>query len=188
MRRALYILAELDDGDVRWLVENGTRQAVDNGETLIAEGSDVDTLYIVTNGEVGVYVAEGKRVAKMGTGDVVGEMSLVSRQAPSASVRGLDNAEVLAVPQQLIRDRLEDDTAFAARFYKALAIFLSDRVREHVLRLGYGDTRADQAAFINENEIDEAILDNIHIAGDRMRRLLAMLDGKKPRQRRKAKA
>ena len=178
MRRALYILAELDDSDGRWFVDNGTHRAVRNGETMITEGVEVDTLYIVTNGEVGVYVAGNKQVAKMGTGDVVGEMSLVSRQAPSASVKGLEDAEVLAIPQKLIRERLESDTAFAARFYKALAVFLSDRVREHVLRLGYGDTRAEQAAFVNENELDEAILDNVHIAGDRMRRLLALLSGR----------
>jgi CRP-like cAMP-binding protein len=177
MRKALYILADLDDTDVRWLVENGRRRFVSGGETIIAEGEPIDTLYIVVAGELAVTTRAGMLVAKLATGDIVGEMSLIEKRPPAASVTALGEAEVLCVPQAAIRARIQTETAFAARFYRALAVFLSDRLRTAVSRLGYSNGERDVASEA-ENELDEGVLDTLHVAGDRMRRMLALLDGR----------
>ena len=89
-------------------------------------------------------------------------MSFVETRLPSASVAAIEAGRVLAVPRGTILAAFADDTAFAARFYKALAIFLSDRLR------GTG----------NDGELDEGILDTIHQAGDRFVRLLGLLEGR----------
>ena len=60
----------------------------------------------------------------------------------------------------------EKDTGFAARFYHALAIFLSDRLRS---------ATAEGAA---DDELDEGLLDTLHQAGDRFVRLLNLLGGR----------
>lgn len=177
MRKALYILADLDDTDVRWLVENGRRRFASGGETVIAEGQPIDTLYIVVAGELAVTTRAGLRVAKLATGDIVGEMSLIEKRAPAVSVSALGEAELLCVSQAAIRAHIQIDTAFAARFYRALAVFLSDRLRTTVSRLGYGNAERD-AATDADNELDEGVLDTLHVAGDRMRRMLALLDGR----------
>jgi len=181
MRKALYILGDLNDADVAWLVEAGERLTLPAGSLVIRSGEPVDSLYIVTDGALEVLLPGGRRIAELGPGDILGEMSLIEKRPPTASVRALEETRVLAVPQARLRDQLDRDQGFAARFYRAIAVFLSDRLRSTVGQLGYGTaTPADaEEAFALENELDEGLLDNLHVAGDRMLRLIALLDGRR---------
>jgi CRP-like cAMP-binding protein len=81
-------------------------------------------------------------------------------------VTALEDSRVLAVRRDIILEAFERDAGFAARFYRALAVFLSDRLRSATAHDGAGD------------ELDEGILDTLHQAGDRFVRLVAMLDGR----------
>ena len=166
MRKALYILGELDDGDIGWLARNGRTRTLAAGEQLIAAGREVRELYFVTEGQLSVATPGGVRLATMAVGDVVGEMSFVEKRLPGASVTALDPVEVLAVPREALLVAFETDTGFAARFYRALAIFLSDRLRS---------ATAEGAA---DDELDEGLLDTLHQAGDRFVRLLNLLGGR----------
>ena len=180
MRKALYILADLDDRDLTWLRDTGAQRRIKPGEVIIREGEPVTSLFIVIEGNLEVIVENGKRIAELSVGDIVGEMSLIEKRPPSASVRAIDAARLLAVPQEQVRARLSTDPAFAARFYRALAVFLSDRLRSTVATLGYGKARQNESAqqsLERNNELDEGLLDTLHVAGDRMRRLLALLEG-----------
>lgn len=180
MRKALYILADLDDRDLSWLRDTGAVQSIMPGEVIIREGEPVTSLFIVIEGSLEVVIENGKRIAELSVGDIVGEMSLIEKRPPSASVRALTAARLLAVPQESVRSRLNSDASFAARFYRALAVFLSDRLRSTVATLGYGAARHNESArqtLERDNELDEGLLDTLHVAGDRMRRLLAMLEG-----------
>jgi CRP-like cAMP-binding protein len=177
MRKALYILADLDDRDLLWLVEHGSYHRFPAGTRLIEAGSRVDNLYIVIDGELDVILPPAKTIGEMGPGDIIGEISLIEKRPPAVSVATASDCKLLAVPQQSIRDRLRQDTAFAARFYHALAVFLADRLRTRVATLGYGDDGKDtQAAYEQINELDETLLDNLHVAGDRMHRLIRLLE------------
>ncbi len=179
MRRALYILAELDDRDLTWLRDAGQVRRLPAGEVIISEGLKIEALYIVIDGKLEVCVANGTRIAELAAGDIVGEMSFIERRPPSASVRALTEAKLLAVPQSSVQARLSADAEFAARFYRAIAVFLSDRLRTTVATLGYGapENEQPQEKLLRENELDEGLLDSLHVAGNRMRRLIAMLDG-----------
>ena len=73
--------------------------------------------------------------------------------------------EVLAVPRKALLAAFERDTGFAARFYRAMAIFLSDRLRS---------ATTDGP----DDELDEGLLDTVHQAGDRFVRLLSLLSGR----------
>ena len=125
---------------------------------LITEGVPVDTLYIVLDGELDVVVGtQQRKVAHLLPGEMVGEMSFIDARPPSATVRAASNAVVCAVSTAKLKDALARDTAFAARFYKALATFLSDRVR-----LATTGTSAK-----DKDELDDNVLDNVDRAGAR---------------------
>ncbi len=181
MRKALYILGDLNDQDITWLVEAGERRNLPRGTVIIREGEPVDSLYVVTDGSLEVLLGQNSRIAELGPGDILGEMSLIEKRPPTASVRALSDCRVLAVPQDRLRDELERNQGFAARFYRAIAVFLSDRLRSTVGQLGYGSAKPQdpEEAFALENELDDGLLDNLHVAGDRMLRLIAMLDGRR---------
>jgi CRP/FNR family transcriptional regulator, cyclic AMP receptor protein len=80
---------------------------------------------------------EGQEVARLGAGEVIGEIGFVDSAPPSATVTAAGSAAVLALSNTLLQQHLTSDAAFAARFYRALAIFLADRLRATTRRLGY---------------------------------------------------
>jgi CRP/FNR family transcriptional regulator, cyclic AMP receptor protein len=168
MRKALLFLGILDDGDISWIISEGTKQEIQAGKTLIEEGHPIDSLYIVLDGGLAVSTAAtgSKVLARLMCGEVVGEMSFVDSRPPSASVRAVEPSVVLRVPKEFLARRLETDNAFAARFYRALAVFLSDRLRSTVGLLGYGGQHAlDDREYADE--IDPDTLDKISLAGAR---------------------
>lgn len=165
MKKALYILADLDDRDILWLSSAGRMRDLAPGETLIEAGRPVDELYFVTEGSLGVSAA-GHQVATLTAGDVIGEMSFVEKRPPSASVAALERARVLGITRDTILAAFEADQGFAARFYRALAVFLSDRLRTA--------TSGGQ----DDGELDEGLLDTLSQAGDRFVRLVGLLEGR----------
>ncbi len=69
-------------------------------KTLIRQDDESDELFIVVSGALGVYIRteSGERfVGRIGPGEVVGEMGLISGEPRSATVRCLRDAEVLAI-------------------------------------------------------------------------------------------
>lgn len=178
MRRALYILGDLNDQDIAWLAEAGERRTIPAGTTIVKEGEAIESLYIVTDGSFEVALSDGKKLAELGSGDIVGEMSLIEKRPPMASVTALTDSHVLDVPQASLREELDRNQGFSARFYRAIAVFLSDRLRSTVGQLGYGRVEAENV-FELENELDDGLLDTLHVAGDRMLRLIAILDGRR---------
>jgi len=180
MRRVLYILGQLTDQDADWLAGVGSRRQLRAGDILVRQGSQLDELYIVLDGEMSILSANNREIARVGVGDMLGEMSFVDDSPASASVRALGAVLVLAVPQAQIAARMADDPAFAARFYKAIAVFLADRLRGALARFGYGeaaDDGADAAGLLRAGELDGQVMDNLHLAGSRFERLLQRLMG-----------
>jgi hypothetical protein len=66
--------------------------------------------------------------------------------------------------------------AFGCRFYRALAIFLADRLRGTVRRRSGADTSLEGTAILKD-ELDVEILDNLSLAGSRFDRMLKVLIG-----------
>jgi CRP-like cAMP-binding protein len=176
MRKVLYLLGELNDADVEWLLANGTRQAVPPGTALIVEGRPAGALFIVLDGTLVATVAAlgAAEVERLVCGAVAGEMSFVDGRPPSATVRAQDAAVVLAVAHTTLSAKLAADPAFAARFYKALALFLSDRLRGKVEMLAGEQVQLDPD-IVDADELDPVVLDHVYLAGTRFDRMLKRL-------------
>jgi CRP-like cAMP-binding protein len=173
MRKVLFILGQLTDEDVAWIARAGRRLDAPAGHSLIRMGTVVDDLIIVLDGQADVTVG-GKRLARVGRGDLLGEMSLVEQGMPSADVVTVGPATLLLVPIVAIRDKLAADAPFAARFYKAIALFLSQRMRGTIELLGYGEKTT---ALEDEQELDGEVMDGLHMAGMRFLRIFERIAG-----------
>jgi len=130
MRKILYILGHLSDEDIDWMADTGQVLELADGDFLIRESVTINHLYILLNGTAEVEASGAGVVAVLRAGDVVGEMTFVDHAPPSASVRAVGKVEYLAVEKGKLEERLDKDAPFAARFYKALAVFLSERLRK----------------------------------------------------------
>src|SRR4029077_17523029 len=107
-------------------------------------------------------------------GEIVGEISFVDSAPPSATVTAVSDGFVLFLDKKAMSRKLQSDTAFGCRFYRALAVFLADRLRATVRRMGYGGQDLE-AQSIAKDELDVGILDNVSMAGERFDRMLKML-------------
>mgnify|MGYP006420635609 CR=1 FL=1 len=139
MKKVLFILGELNDDDIDWAIVTGDRVAVAAGTELIREGQTTDALYLIVDGQFSVSVAAvaHKEIARLSTGEIVGEMSFVDAGPPSATVNAIEDSLVLSIPREKLVQKLEMDLGFASRFYRAIAAFLSHRLRLTVAQLGY---------------------------------------------------
>jgi CRP/FNR family transcriptional regulator, cyclic AMP receptor protein len=89
------------------------------GETLIAEGDPVKSLYVLRSGAVEI-VRGGATVAVVDEPrSLLGEMSLLLNRPASASVRARTDVVVDEVPDA--QHRLERDPEFAGRLARLLA-------------------------------------------------------------------
>ncbi|MDX1647978.1 MAG: cyclic nucleotide-binding domain-containing protein [Longimicrobiales bacterium] len=169
MKEVLYILGEFDDADADWLVKTGRQIDVPDGQAIIREGEPIDSLFFVTGGSFRVTTgAEGTEIARLQTGEVVGEISYVDRRPPTATVTAVEDARVLAIPRDRLTEKLEEDPRFASRFYKAVATFLADRLRSTLRELEGSD-----GATLDELDLDE--LHSFSRAGVRFERILKRL-------------
>jgi CRP/FNR family transcriptional regulator, cyclic AMP receptor protein len=176
MRKVFYILTRLNDEDVEWLAAIGRRRRLDIGTVLIRQGQPIEALIFVLDGQVSVTVDAIGEVARLGSGEILGEMSLVDESPPSATVTVTQPTQILSIEKQRLVARLDGDAAFAARFYRAIAMFLSIRMRNTVRRFGYGS-----ASVATEEELDIALLDTVHVAGARFDRMIKELLGSEMR-------
>jgi CRP/FNR family cyclic AMP-dependent transcriptional regulator len=193
MRKVLFLFGQLNDDDVEWLIAHGSTRQVARGEVLIRQGNHVDAVFILLNGRLSVLLARAgdREIARLSAGEIVGEMSFLDSRPPSATVRGYEDSTVYAIPRQALAARLAADLGFAARFYRALAIFLATTVRERHRSLVLGaeggafdvpaeaESGAGGAAGDDEDadELDANVLDNVYLAGERFNRMVRRLTG-----------
>lgn len=173
MRKVLYLFGLLTDADIEWMARAGTRQRLSDGDVLIHEGESVDSLILLLDGEL-VVTAEGfGQVARLGVGEIVGEISLVDSAPPSATVTARGNGLALFIDRSRLLQKLDSDMGFGARFYRALAMFLADRLR--ATRPSKAILLTDKEAVLRD-ELDVGIMDNISAAGERFNRMLRILN------------
>jgi CRP-like cAMP-binding protein len=175
VRKVLVILAELSDTDADWLATHGERRHLAPGTLLIQEGAFIDSIYVILEGSMSVLSGAGAMLAEVGAGEVLGEMSLIDSSPAAASIRVNQASLVLAIPKSSLQGKLQSDTAFAARFYRALCMFMATRIRGTIRRMGYGD--ATPAAELDPDELDVDTLGRVHLAGARFERMLKRLAG-----------
>jgi CRP-like cAMP-binding protein len=152
MERILFILGILEDEDVDWLVSAGHRREVAQNEVLIHEGQPNTDIYLILSGHFVVLIARSHEteIAHLSSGEVVGEMSFVDHLPPSATVTAAEPAVVLAVQRPVLDQKLTQDLGFASRWYHALSVLLSIRLRgivKHLEAEYWKPTALDQDAL-----------------------------------------
>lgn len=173
MRKALYILGSLEDTDIEWMASHGKRMPLIAGDVLIKEGGRIDHLFILLEGQLTVSIGSDpvREIAVLLPGEIVGEISFVDNRKPTASVIALQDSRAFGIERHALSAKLEHDPGFAARFYRAIAIFLADRLYVTTSRFGYGSQDQDEDVDI----IEDSTMDEISMASIRFDKLLRCL-------------
>ena len=98
-------------------------------DVIMREGDNPDCAYIVKSGSVELFKetssGEDLILSVLGTGDVFGAMSMVDSTPRSASVRALEDSELIAVDVQTFNEKQEALDVFTRKMVKTLI----DRLR-----------------------------------------------------------
>jgi HEAT repeat protein len=112
--RKASLFAALPPQDLQPIAEVAEEHLFAEGDLIAAEGEPGDTTYVIVDGEVDV-VADGRMLAVRGSGDVIGEMSVISSRPRVASLRAKSDVRVLEIHkpafEAILRER--PDTALA---------------------------------------------------------------------------
>ena len=132
------LLNELSESETEWLLTGGETRFCERDLVLVKEGCRIDYLYIILEGVFSVSVGGtgGREIAKLGPGQIVGEMSFLEDRPASATVIALEGSQVICIPRDKLEAKMRFDTAFSAHMHRALGIVTSRRLRDAVGQLG----------------------------------------------------
>ena len=113
------------------------RQTFAPGALILTESEQRHALFVIRAGHVRVeldYPEFNIEIAKLGEGDLFGEMSLLEGLTVSANVIADSEMDVDVCETEQVVDMFDKDRAFEGRFFKSLAYILSMRLRDTSLR------------------------------------------------------
>jgi signal transduction histidine kinase len=147
-RSALF--SNLSDRELDEVASIISERVVESGETLIREGEEAYSLFILEEGSVDVSRrgAEGSqsRITELAEGAIFGEMSFVSALAHSADSHRLRSAGVVAhnrgkileLPYAALEQLAAQDPVLGVKLYRTLALSLNQKLlstTDHILPL-----------------------------------------------------
>jgi CRP/FNR family cyclic AMP-dependent transcriptional regulator len=168
------ILAQLSDSDIAWIARRSSRKVLAAGTEMIRQGEVSDVIYFMVDGGASVAVEGVGEVARLGGGDIIGEISLLDEHEATASVITREISTVLLLRKDLLEVKLEEDLGFAARFYHALAAFCAERLRHTLQRIDrvIESIEGADSGFGRANDEERMRVAAIRI--EQLRRLTAM--------------
>jgi hypothetical protein len=103
-------------------------------ETLLRYGKQTETLFLVTDGRATVKNGFGVVIARIEPGEICGEMGFLESTYASASVIAEVAMVVYGVAWFDLQNLFEMYPRLASRFYRSLAVSLSQRLRGQISR------------------------------------------------------
>ena len=101
----------MDDEQIESVLQNSQIHRYGRGERVIQEGDEGDSMFIMLRGTAAVSIAKngaGVRVGVMRQGDCFGEISLLTGEPRSATVRAESDCEVLEVSKPVMAEVLRE--------------------------------------------------------------------------------
>ena len=173
---AIFVFGLLTDADVAWMAQAGVQRPIKDREILIQEGRPLESVIFLLQGECAVTERAAGEIARLGVGDARRRNVVPDSAPPSATVTAVGDGRALFLDKETLARRLEADVAFGCRFYRALAIFLADRMRGTMRRMAGGAPGLDPQT-VAKDELNSRILAVVSLARDRFDRLLKLLGG-----------
>lgn len=93
------------------------------GDTILSQGEDGDTAFLIINGSVEVILGKGAQTRSVGTldsGDVFGEMSLIEPGPRSATVKAVTDTECIVTSYDEFIVSIQENPERSVAFMKTL--------------------------------------------------------------------
>ena len=101
------LFAHCSKRELTRLLSLGRTETVDAGHTLFVEGAPSSNMYVLLTGTAAVKKG-GRRIARVGPGDVVGELSVILGGPRTATVQAETPIEWLVLDQRSLRAAIDE--------------------------------------------------------------------------------
>jgi len=132
--QGVYLFTDLSPDERASLARIAEAMSLPAGFPIFRAGDAATALYLIDNGSVRLAVTSsgGKtvEVATLGSGSHFGEMALIDGAKRSASAETLEATTIFRFDYSKIQSVLNGSPPIASKFYRALARFLSNRLRQ----------------------------------------------------------
>lgn len=164
------LLRELSNADLDWMITSGERERLPTGQRLLPPASDLPSaVYVLIEGRLGLNfgseVAKSDRpvdpIDELNQGEVVGTGALFNIPEMMA-INTLEPSMVMSLPLAKLQTKLSADIDFAAHFYRAIAVMLSNRLRrifEHPDRIRFWGERSAKEVLSVFGELRDSDVD-----------------------------
>ena len=124
------LFSSLDEGRLHALIRRSHIVKAFAGQSIVRQGDRGDALYVIVRGEVEVLVAEAPQpVARLIEGAFFGELALLTDQPRLATVRAVDEVELLEIGRDVVWELIED----APDVLQILLRFFRDRLIDRLI-------------------------------------------------------
>jgi CRP-like cAMP-binding protein len=118
------LFRNLTDEQLDELLPRGRVLHFGRGETIIRQGDEADSMFILVDGRAGVSVefhGLPKQVSTLGPGNCFGEMSLLTGENRSATVTAQTDCAVVEIAKPVLAGRLKEDPGLLQSLSQLLA-------------------------------------------------------------------
>src|SRR3569623_184935 len=145
MLKNIPLFSGLNEAEIAEIARHAIVRSYPENTVLINEGDHSDTLYVIQEGKVKVYLADeqGKEIVlnQQGPGEYFGELALLDDAARSASVMTLERSSFCVLSKDVFKDVLAKNPNIAVSLIKDLTHrvrALTDNVKSLALLDVYG--------------------------------------------------
>jgi CRP-like cAMP-binding protein len=128
------IFTGLDDSQIARLLVAGRFNDIAKGTTITEENKTLETLYFICAGHVNVTVA-GRKIARLETGNFVGEIAFLTEKPATATVVAEDNVRALVFERAELNELFRNDAQVAGLIYQLLGRELANKIKESNIRI-----------------------------------------------------
>ncbi|MEM7600606.1 MAG: cyclic nucleotide-binding domain-containing protein [Verrucomicrobiota bacterium] len=109
------------------LVDSAELISLEPGTSLISQGKSGESIWLLIDGEIDVFV-DGEAVNHISErGAVVGEISAVSQTPATATVQSKGQVKALSIPQESLHGVMKTSPQLAASILRSMAKYLGRR-------------------------------------------------------------
>src|SRR5262249_31698197 len=105
------LLLKAKQASPRVRMQRNTKKQFKKGEVLIREGESGDCAYVIETGNVEILVQrEGQpiQIGTRGPGSLIGEMAMIDDKPRTATVRAVDDCDVIEITREDFSRRVEN--------------------------------------------------------------------------------
>jgi len=118
------LFESLSEEQLDHVVQEARLKLFGRGEPVIEEGAEGDSMFVMLRGAANVFVSKNGsriRVATLGAGDCFGEMSLLTGEPRSATVRADGDCYVMEIGKPVMAELLRDAPSYLEKLSELLA-------------------------------------------------------------------